>query len=212
MLTAEVATSTQTVSSGERRRSPSLERTPSRFLVGFMTKDYAKGSPLISIARPNLVRQTSENTVKRKSNFGERRLGEVRPGNGNTKPERYRYRYRTVSGGRLQKRGRILAWGLRFCEVLETNPMQGGPARRRGADNGSDARSADGHCSAYSDPKKEKSHIPEQKEPRKSGSVPTPWVLHPHDVASMRRRKRLRSLVEIGVLGGCNACVRQEND
>ena len=111
MLTAEVATSTQTVSSGERRRSPSLERTPSRLLVGFMTKDYAKGSPLISIARPDLVRQTSENTVKRKSNFGERRLGEVRPGSGNTKPERYRYRYRTVSDGRLQKRGRILAWG-----------------------------------------------------------------------------------------------------
>ena len=49
------------MSSGERRRSPSLERTPSRLLVGFMTKDYAKGSPLISIARPDLVRQTSEN-------------------------------------------------------------------------------------------------------------------------------------------------------
>jgi hypothetical protein len=138
-----------------------------------MTKDYAKGSPLISIARPNLVRQTSENTVKRKSNFGERRLGEVRPGSGNTKPERYRYRYRTVSGGRLQKRGRILAWGLRFCEVLETNPMQGGPARRRGADNGSDARSADGHCSAYSDPKKEKSHIPEQNTMASSSNYPS---------------------------------------
>jgi hypothetical protein len=36
--------------------------------------------------------------------------------------------------------------------------------------------------------------------------------LHPYGVASMRRRKRGLSLVEIGVLGGCNACVRQEND
>ena len=37
----------------------------------------------------------------------------------------------------------------RFCEVLKTNPMQGEPARRRGADKGADARSADSHCSEY---------------------------------------------------------------
>jgi hypothetical protein len=49
--------------------------------------------------------------------------------------------------------------------------MQGGPARRRGAVDQDDTRSADNHCLEYLRAKK--------KETRKSGSVPTPGCCIP---------------------------------
>jgi hypothetical protein len=91
------------------------------------------------------------------------------------------------------------------AEVLETNPMQGGPARRHGAVDQDDTRSADNHCFEYLRDKEERdSKIRKCSYPR---GVASSWVLH-----QCGDEKTGRSLVEMGVSGSCNARETQEND